>query len=65
MTLIAGSIGTILAVVGLLDHFTSFLTILTCRIPPVSGCMIADYWICKKEIKRLGRIIFLELIGLV
>jgi cytosine permease len=52
MTLIAGAIGTILAVVGLLDHFTSFLTILTAGIPPVSGCMIADYWICKKGNKE-------------
>lgn len=52
MTLIAGAIGTILAVVGLLDHFTSFLTILTAGIPPVSGCMIADYWFCKKGNKE-------------
>lgn len=53
MTLIAGAIGTILSVMGILNYFTSFLTILTAGIPPVAGCMIADYWILKRGNKEL------------
>lgn len=48
MTFIAGAIGTVLAIMGILNYFTSFLTVLTASIPPIAGSMIADYWICKK-----------------
>jgi len=43
-TLLAGTIGTALAVMGILNHFIGFLTILTTTIPPIAGVIIADYW---------------------
>ncbi|TYP54223.1 cytosine permease [Thermosediminibacter litoriperuensis] len=53
MTFIAGAVGTVLAVMGFLNYFTSFLTLLTAGIPPIAGSMIADYWILKKGNKKL------------
>ncbi|MDI6601353.1 MAG: cytosine permease [Thermoanaerobacteraceae bacterium] len=53
MTCIAGAIGTVLAVMGILNYFTSFLTVLTAGIPPIAGSMIADYWICKRGNKDM------------
>lgn len=47
-TAIAGGIGTLLAVFGILNFFISFLLILTAFITPVAGVMIADYWIRKR-----------------
>ena len=44
-TAVAGGIGTILAVLGFISHFISFLTVLTAGITPIAGVMIADYWI--------------------
>jgi len=42
---ISGLIGTILAVVGILDYFAPIMSILTAMIPPVAGVTIASYWI--------------------
>ncbi|SHM90404.1 cytosine permease [Caldanaerovirga acetigignens] len=53
MTFLAGAIGTLLAVMGILNYFTSFLILLTAGIPPIAGSMIADYWIMKKGDKKL------------
>ena len=47
-TAIAGGIGTLLAVLGILNYFITFLLILTAGITPLAGVMIADYWIRKK-----------------
>jgi len=47
-TAIAGILGTILAVAGILNYFLNFLSILTSTIPPIAGVMIADYWVKKK-----------------
>lgn len=47
-TAIAGLLGTLLAVAGIIDYFTNFLSILTSTLPPVAGVMIADYWIINK-----------------
>ena len=47
-TAIAGILGTILALAGILNHFVTFLTILTAGICPLAGVMIADYWIRRK-----------------
>ena len=47
-TAIAGGIGTLLAVLGILNYFITFLLILTACITPLAGVMIADYWIRKK-----------------
>lgn len=45
---IAGGIGTILALMGIIDYFISYLMVLTSFIPPIAGVMIADYWIIRK-----------------
>lgn len=47
-TAVAGIIGTVLALAGILNNFISFLTILTAGICPLAGVMIADYWIRNK-----------------
>ena len=46
-TAIAGLLGTILAVAGILNYFIKWLTILTSTIPPVAGVLITDYWIMR------------------
>jgi cytosine permease len=45
---IAGAIGTLLAAVGILDRFTTFLGIITAFVPPIAGVIIANYWIIGK-----------------
>lgn len=52
-TAISGLIGTLLAVFGILDHFEQFLIILTALVTPISGVMIADYWIINHGSKKL------------
>lgn len=47
-TAAAGILGTVLAVVGILNNFIPFLMILTAGITPIAGVMIADYWVRKK-----------------
>ncbi len=47
-TAVAGILGTILAVAGILNYFIKWLTILTATIPPVAGVLIADYWIMRR-----------------
>ncbi len=48
-TWIIGGLGTLLAAVGILQHFEGFLTILGVSIPPISGIMLTDYWILKRQ----------------
>lgn len=47
-TLIAGVIGTLLAIFGILGVFNSFINLLAVFIPPVAGCVIADYWLINR-----------------
>nr|WP_154892418.1 cytosine permease [Paenibacillus xylanexedens] len=49
---IAGTLGTVLAVVGILNYFTPIMSILSAMIPPVAGVMIASYWVLGKGDKR-------------
>lgn len=44
----AGLIGTVLAVVGILDYFTPVMSVLSAMVPPVAGVMIAAYWVMNK-----------------
>ncbi|MCF0123894.1 MAG: cytosine permease [Ruminiclostridium sp.] len=44
-TWIAGFVGTILAAVGIMDQFQTFLSLLCALVPPFVGVIIADYWI--------------------
>lgn len=45
---VAGTIGTVLAVVGILNYFTPIMSILSAMVPPVAGVMIASYWVVNK-----------------
>jgi len=51
-TAIAGAVGTILAAIGFLDKFQSFLSLLCALVPALVGVMIADYWIIGKGKKE-------------
>jgi len=46
-TLIVGLVGITLAAIGVLNHFMSFITMLTIAITPIAGVMISDYFISK------------------
>ncbi|MEG0376086.1 MAG: cytosine permease [Raoultibacter sp.] len=47
-TAVAGLIGVAFAVVGILDHLTVFLNVLSACAPALAGAMVADYWIVRK-----------------
>ncbi|MCO6529765.1 purine-cytosine permease family protein [Lactobacillus sp.] len=53
MTVITGILGTILSVVGLIDKFQGFLTILGVVFPPIAAIMFVDYWILKTDRQKL------------
>lgn len=48
MTIIAGALGTAIALCGIMDHFGTFLMICGYAFGPVAGVMIADYWILRR-----------------
>ncbi|GIN94071.1 cytosine permease [Siminovitchia terrae] len=45
LTLVAGIIGTLLAVLGIYDYFINFLTIMTMFIAPIGGVYTAAYYV--------------------
>jgi cytosine permease len=45
VTLILGLAGTLLAIAGVINLFTTFLSFITAFLPPLAGVAIADYWI--------------------
>lgn len=47
-TLVVGVVGSILAAAGILDKFTSFLTILGVAFPPIAGLMLAEYFVVRQ-----------------
>lgn len=53
VTIFVGVFGTILSIVGILNHFISFLTLLGVIIPPIGGIMVTDYFILKRSRKIL------------
>ena len=44
-----GIVGTVLSVVGIINYFTSFLTLLGVAIPPVAGIMVVDYFFLRRS----------------
>ncbi len=46
-TLFVGFVGVLLASLGVLSHFMSFISILTITITPIAGVVISDYYITK------------------
>ena len=47
-TAIAGVLGIVLADIGIMDYFTTFLTFLSAMVPALAGSMIADYFFVRK-----------------
>ena len=45
LAIIGGLIGTLLAVIGIYEHFIGFLTVLTAFIVPVGGIYVAEYFL--------------------
>lgn len=53
LTLIVGCIGTLLSMLGILTHFTNFLSLLGTIFPPITGVMLVDYYILRTSRKIL------------
>ncbi|ACS86965.1 purine-cytosine permease family protein [Musicola paradisiaca] len=47
ITLLIGLLGTLLSVIGILDRFVDFLTLLGVLFPPIIGVMLVDYYVLK------------------
>ncbi|ALG09680.1 purine-cytosine permease family protein [Kibdelosporangium phytohabitans] len=46
-TMWLGALGTLLSALGILEHFTAFLTWIGVITPPVAGIMIAEYFVVR------------------
>ncbi len=47
LTLLAGIVGTILALAGIMEHFVDFLIMIGIIIPPIAGVYLAEYFLIK------------------
>jgi cytosine permease len=52
-TLVIGVLGTTLSVLGILDRFVDFLTVLGVVFPPIIGVMLVDYYLLRTHRKIL------------
>ncbi|MDG9723126.1 MULTISPECIES: cytosine permease [unclassified Streptomyces] len=48
VTIVLGVAGTVLSAVGIMTHFTDFLSVLGVAIPPVGGIIVAEYWVVRR-----------------
>ncbi|MGL5386703.1 MAG: cytosine permease [Serratia sp. (in: enterobacteria)] len=48
-TVVIGLLGTLLSVLGILDRFVDFLTILGVVFPPILGVMLVDYFVLRSH----------------
>lgn len=55
-TLLVGIVGIVLAAIGILSHFMSFITLLTITITPIAGVMISDYYFAKTYQQEAAKI---------
>ncbi|PAV04673.1 cytosine permease [Arsenophonus sp. ENCA] len=53
VTIILGLLGTLLSVLGILNYFVDFLSMLGVIFPPIAGVMLVDYYILKTSHKLL------------
>ncbi|MEE1842519.1 cytosine permease [Streptomyces sp. NPDC007076] len=53
VTIALGIAGTVLSAVGIMTHFTEFLSVLGVAIPPIGGIIVAEYWVVKRMRKPL------------
>lgn len=49
VTLAAGSMGTLAALAGIMDHFVDFLLFLGMAVPPICGIYLTDYYLVRKN----------------
>ncbi|REF26377.1 cytosine permease [Xenorhabdus cabanillasii] len=52
-TIIIGILGTLFSILGILDRFVDFLTVLGVVFPPILGVMLVDYYILRSYRKVL------------
>ncbi len=55
LTLVAGIVGTLVAVAGFTDYFMPFLLVLGVAIPPVAGIYLVDYFLVQGRDAYAGR----------
>ncbi|MFF0464821.1 cytosine permease [Streptomyces mexicanus] len=48
VTIVLGIAGTVLSAVGIMTHFTDFLSVLGVAVPPVGGIIVAEYWVVRR-----------------
>ncbi|MFJ6215491.1 cytosine permease [Streptomyces sp. NPDC092296] len=48
VTIGLGIAGTILSAIGVMNHFTAFLSLLGVAIPPIGGIIVAEYWVVRR-----------------
>lgn len=53
VTIALGAAGTLLSAVGIMTHFTEFLSLLGVMIPPIGGIIVAEYWVVRRMRKPL------------
>lgn len=53
MTLVIGTLGTVLSAVGFLQHFEGFLSVLGVAIPPAGGIVVAEYYLVRRQSRPL------------
>jgi cytosine permease len=49
LTVVAGALGILFSILGILDHITQFLMLLGIIMAPVGGIVIADYFILRRH----------------
>lgn len=54
-TWVIGIIGTFLSMIGIINYFQSFLTLLGVAIPPVAGIIVIDYYVLKRNRQELNQ----------
>ncbi len=54
ITIITGLTGTMLSVLGILDRFVDFLTLLGIVFPPIVGVMVVGYFMVKQNTEKLA-----------
>ncbi|WP_334472862.1 cytosine permease [Arsenophonus sp. PmNCSU2021_1] len=55
LTIYIGLTGTLLSMMGILNHFVDFLSMMGVIFPPIAGVMLVDYYILKTSRKLLDK----------
>lgn len=53
VTIVFGTLGTLLSAIGFLGYFTEFLSLLGVAIPPIGGIIVAAYYIERRQTRAL------------